>query len=72
MESFYKKVLRTSSEYFCSDVFNKKNFPEIQDKILFLAFNHAKERVSFKNVDEKIRVLLEYSSLEVKYDIFRY
>ena len=32
MQPFYKMVIRTSSEYFCTNVLNKKKLPEMQDE----------------------------------------
>ena len=32
MQPFYETVPRTPSEYFLPNVFNKRNFSEIQDK----------------------------------------
>ena len=32
MQAFNKTVPRTPSEYFCTEVFNKKNLPGMQDK----------------------------------------
>ena len=49
MQPFYKTVPHAPSEYFVSNVFNKRNLPMIQDiNILCLAFNHAKGSVSSK------------------------
>ena len=32
MQPFYKTFPRTPSEYFCTNVLNKRNLPEIQEK----------------------------------------
>ena len=38
MQPFYKTVPHTPSEYFCANVFIKRNLPEIQDKHLMSHF----------------------------------
>ena len=38
MQPFYKMVPRTPSEYFYTDVFNKRHLPEIQDKYFMPSF----------------------------------
>ena len=60
MQPFYETVPRTPSEYFLPNVFNKRNFSEIQDKHFYVSLLITRRRV-FLQADVKKKICFRSS-----------